>query len=220
MAGELDTASTRAYTELRSLILRQKLRPGERTSVAALAERMGIGRTPVKEAVTRLATEGLLEVSDRRGTYVPIISEADIVEMFALRRLLEGYAADLIAKKDGELDLSEPQRALETMAAISRVGIQTIKQRREFIETDVRFHAEIIALAGVSRLNRMYGLLDLHVQIAVYLAAPDREAMRLRQHEHEAIYAALVTRDAARLTTSLDQHARSVEQSVLMSLAE
>jgi len=67
------TATGQAYEGVLDLVLHYELRPGERTSVNLLAERLKLGRTPVKEAITRLQTEGLLSVAGRSGTTVNVI---------------------------------------------------------------------------------------------------------------------------------------------------
>ena len=97
LSGEPKAAFERAYDAILELIVRQELRPGQVTSVIALSDRLGIGRTPIKEAITRLATEGILNVRGRRGTYVARLEEQNVRHIFALRKLFENYAAPLAA---------------------------------------------------------------------------------------------------------------------------
>ena len=83
------SASDRAYSGIIDLVLHYELRSGERTSVNLLAKRLNLGRTPVKEAITRLQTEGLLSVAGRSGTIVKLINREETEQLFALRRALE-----------------------------------------------------------------------------------------------------------------------------------
>src|SRR6185437_3656381 len=88
------SAADLAYGGIIDLVLNSELRPGERTSVNLLAARLDLGRTPVKEAITRLQTEGLLSVAGRSGTMVNRIDHTQTEHLFALRNVLEDFAAD------------------------------------------------------------------------------------------------------------------------------
>src|SRR5690606_39498383 len=92
------TAADQAYNGIINLVLQHELRPGERTSVNLLARRLSLGRTPVKEAITRLQTEGLLSVVGRSGTMVNLVTRKETEQLFALRRTLEAFAADEAVK--------------------------------------------------------------------------------------------------------------------------
>ena len=97
-----DTAATRlvaehAYVELRDRIVTLQLPPGTVLREDELMSEMGIGRTPLREAVKRLALERLVEVQPRRGTFVSAVEAADIQNVTEVRAELEGYAAELAA---------------------------------------------------------------------------------------------------------------------------
>src|SRR5215203_6458274 len=87
----------RAYTELRDRIVTLHLPPGTVLREDALMEEMSIGRTPLREAVKRLALENLVEVQPRRGTFISAIEAADIQSITEVRAELEAYAAELAA---------------------------------------------------------------------------------------------------------------------------
>src|SRR5687768_16197969 len=97
-----DTTATRlvaehAYVELRDRIVTLHLPPGTVLREDELMDEMGIGRTPLREAVKRLALENLVDVQPRRGTFVSPVEAADIVSITEVRAELEGYAAELAA---------------------------------------------------------------------------------------------------------------------------
>src|SRR6185503_11904038 len=92
------TAADRAYARILDLILTRELRPNERTSVNSLADRLSLGRTPIKEAITRLETEGVLTVVGQSGTMVNGIGPDQVRQIFSLRRLLEDFAAKDVVK--------------------------------------------------------------------------------------------------------------------------
>src|ERR671910_3052834 len=89
----------RAYTELRDRIVTLRLPPGTVLREDDLMDELGIGRTPLREAVKRLALEGFVAVQPRRGTYVTEIDAAEIVHITEVRAELEGYAAALAARR-------------------------------------------------------------------------------------------------------------------------
>jgi DNA-binding GntR family transcriptional regulator len=119
--GEVTSArlfAERAYHELRDRIVTLRLPPGMVLREDALMRELGIGRTPLREAVKRLALENLVAVQPRRGTFVSAVESADIVHITEVRAELEAYAAELAA-----LRLEGPTRALarELRAEVDRL---------------------------------------------------------------------------------------------------
>src|SRR5215831_10122146 len=109
------SVSDEAYGKIIDLILTRELRPGERTSVNLLADRLGLGKTPIKEAITRLQTEGVLTVVGRSGTSVKNINAEEARQLFALRRALEEFAADETVKNITQSDITSLQRLLKVL---------------------------------------------------------------------------------------------------------
>src|SRR3979490_1464128 len=109
------SAADAAYSGIIDLVLNSELRPGERTSVNLLAARLDLGRTPVKEAITRLQTEGLLSVAGRSGTMVKQIDRDQTEQLFALRRALEDFAADFAVKNITAEDLNKIRQCLKDL---------------------------------------------------------------------------------------------------------
>lgn len=208
--------SDQAYDAIVNLILTYQLRLGERTSVAQLAERLKLGRTPVKEAIARLEAEGLLSVSGRSGTTVKEIDSESARQLFALRRHLEAFAVDEAVKYVTEEQLKELH------ALLTQLNWSTDAVPGHYVRSNVRFHAAIVACANNPTLNRLYGQIQLQTQIVVYLYhmtnSTKEKVIRTKYQEHVDIYDALVKRDAKRLRVLLDQHAATTERSVIDSL--
>ena len=118
--GEL--IAERAYLELRDRIVTLRLAPGTVLREDELMAELGIGRTPLREAVKRLALENLVAVQPRRGTFVSAVEAADIVHITEVRAELEGYAAELAARRmDGETR-RQAEALLERIRASQRDG--------------------------------------------------------------------------------------------------
>lgn len=206
------SAADMAYGGIIDLVLNSELRPGERTSVNLLAARLDLGRTPVKEAITRLQTEGLLSVAGRSGTMVNRTDYAQTEQLFALRRALEDFAADFAVQNATARDLQQIKRCLAKLGRSNTTS--------EFVRANVEFHSLIVAAAGNPFLIRFYGQLQIQLQIVTYLVRRgfDPKAAAARHREHTAIVKALEKRDASALKNALSTHVLTTERAILATL--
>ncbi len=211
-----------AHDAIIDLILSYRLRMGERTSVVQLADRLSLGRTPVKEAIARLETEGLLTVSGRSGTTVKEIDATTARQLFALRRLLEAFAVDDATQLVTSAELDELRQLLARLRWPRKGSSQLHQAEASFVRDNVRFHAAIVACAHNPTLDRLYAQVQLQAQIVVYIYRltenHKEQAMNERYRQHQAIYKALESRDAATLKRLLDEHSATTEAAVLESL--
>jgi DNA-binding GntR family transcriptional regulator len=128
----------RAYVELRDRIVTLRLAPGTVLREDALMAELGIGRTPLREAVKRLALENLVAVQPRRGTFVTDVDAADIVHITEVRAELEGYAAELAARR---MDKDARAEARALLAEIERPGPGSEDEDHDaLIRVDQRIH--------------------------------------------------------------------------------
>ncbi len=205
--------SDQAYDGIVDLILSHGLRPGERTSVNILAERLGLGRMPVKEAVNRLQSEGILSVKGRSGTTVTSIDPSDIPKMFALRALLEDHAAEEAAANVTDEEIAHIDELVALLGETSVSARNRAAADPRFIRANVALHGAVVAASHNRFLYRAYATLQLQFLIVAYLAErrQDLEAAKQRQHEHEAIAAALRARDGKKLKHALKTHREATE---------
>jgi DNA-binding GntR family transcriptional regulator len=209
-----------AYRKIRAMILRSQLRAGEKTSVARLANAIGIGRTPVKEAITRLTAEGLLHVSERSGTFVARLSPEDVQHLFDLRKLYENYAAEAAIERVTQEQIDKLDSLLTVLEQESLSKPSSERSVVRFIDADVLLHKEIIAAAGNPYLLHHYSLLNLHLQVATYLIRHHSAKAQERHNEHVEIVEALRNRDLLTLRKVLSRHATRVEYGILDSMRE
>ncbi len=214
------SASDAAYAGIVDLILTQGLRPGERTSVNLLATRLGLGRMPVKEAVNRLGGEGILSIKGRSGTTVTEVDGVSAAHMFALRRSLEDLAADTAVTSATEADFCLVSRLVVEMRVASVDEPDAFGAGPRFVRANAQFHAAVVGAAHNPFLDRAFGQLQLQFQIVAYLSQRgfDPEIACRRQAEHEDIVASLLSRDAAKLRSSLRNHSASTERSLARHL--
>lgn len=193
---------------IRSLIQSGELRPGARIHEGELADRFGISRTPLREAIKILATEGLLELLPNRGARVVIIAEAEIDEMLEVIAGLEATAGELACQRITPEALGAIRDLHEAMVRAHEAG-----DIAGYLDHNRAIHEGIVAAAGNATLAAVYTSLSGRVQRARYVA---RKTEAQRGHaiaDHERIFALLQARDGPGLGALLRAHvlARKVE---------
>lgn len=146
-----DTRTQQAYQTLKSLIMDNTLKPSASYLEAELADRLGMSRTPVREAALQLESEGFLSIRPRHGITILPISIEDMTEIYELLTELEPYAAERVARNG----LSEAQRD----ALMVHVNAMEAALERDdlvsWAHADEAFHMNLVRLAGNDRLSRM-----------------------------------------------------------------
>lgn len=209
--------SEKVYAVLKEKILRRELKPGEKVMVDEIAHQLGVSRTPVKDAVNRLALEGLVEKVARRGTFVTPLTSRDVVELFDLRLLLELYAAQqLLENGRAGLFLAEMGKC---MADIEKaINGDEYLNYEAFISRDRDLHLSLVRLAENNHLLQIYQGLNIHIQIARAHYLSNVEGALQAQQEHEAIYGAFSSGDWEQVKKALSTHINNVKAGALKSL--
>jgi GntR family transcriptional regulator, rspAB operon transcriptional repressor len=206
------------YQALKQAIVNSMLRPGERLDIDELAGKLGVSLTPVRGAVQRLATEGLIEIRPRSGTFVASLSARDIDETLRIRCALECLAAeDVIANLT-----PEDVRRLKQLLRELRRPVRSEADRAAHESANRELHRAMIRGSGNRRLCEMYDLLDTHLKIARIHASETGWPARLRDEraEHEAIVEAIVQRDTAGLQSALRSHIYRARDAMMAALRE
>ena len=200
----LARASDSVFQILREGILTQIFKPGERLNVHDLAARFGVSLTPVKDAINRLAAQGLIEIKPRSGTFVTAISPRDVAETFEIRAALECLAAERMLTRVTPGDV---ERFRKLVADLEK-PITTEKQRVFHEAKNIEFHALIVELSVNRKLIEMYGSLNAHIQIArIHDNRREwTERMEQERKEHREIFLAIEARNCKRLVETLNGH--------------
>lgn len=180
-----ESLSTRTYHELRDAVLRRIIPPGTRLIETDLARQLGVSRTPVRDALARLATEGMADTLPSGGIVVRDIQN-ELADIYGLRQVLEGYAARLAATR------IQP-RELEQLAQISRDMRASIDAGALQDQADLNnaFHLQIATASRSSRLIKMINDYREYFLNHGVLGLYDREAMLRSYEQHEQIVRAL-----------------------------
>lgn len=200
---------------LRDLIVEGELAPGSRVPERALCERFAVSRTPLREALKVLASEGLLNLLPNRGAVVARLTPDDLDEMFPVMGALEALSGELACARITDEQIAEI-RALHYQMVLHYAR----RELPQYFRLNQRIHELIMDAAGNSTLTRMYGSLAGRIRRARYVANMTRTRWDQAVEEHEAILDALSHRDSARLSRILRLHLQNkcetVKESLLM----
>lgn len=200
--------------QLRDLIVQGELAPETKLNERVLAERLGTSRTPLREAIKFLASEGLVELLPHRGAVVAPLKPEKMKEVFVVLGALEALAGDLACRNATEADIAEIRALHYHMLAHHARG-----ELASYFRYNQQIHIKLMACAGNATLAQVYGGLNAHVKRARYLANLSPERWDKAVQEHEDILAALVRRDGARLQTLLRDHLANKLVLVMEALA-
>ena len=194
-------ASLVATEVIREAIMDGTLSPGQRLKEEELARELGISRTPVREALLILQTEGMIEAAPNRGAAVRSFDAADLGEMYLLRAAVEGLAARLAAERVTARSLSKLRRSCDRFEAVCAGG--TLK---ELVRDNLHFHDTILEIAGSERIAHLVrSVTVLPLVYKSYLWYSPSQKL-ISAHHHRLIVYALEARDPERAESVMKQH--------------
>jgi DNA-binding GntR family transcriptional regulator len=208
------TLPQNAAERLRQMILEGELAPGERLNERALGERLGISRTPLREALRMLASESLVRVEPNRGAAVAPLDRKDIENTFEVLAALEGLAGELAAARITQTELAEIKALHFEMRAHHARG-----DRAAYFAANQAIHARIARAGGNDVLGETFEKLNARVKRVRYAANLSRQRWDKAVDEHDRIVAALEARDGPALREILEAHLAGKRESVLAAFA-
>ncbi|MSU65366.1 MAG: GntR family transcriptional regulator [Opitutus sp.] len=207
-----------AYDYIRKRILSGKIPPGSSLMTNDLATELRISRTPIRDALRQLETDGLVIIKPRLEASVKTMDPKEFKDMCGLRLALESHAASLAAQNRTTSDLQEIHDACESMRIlVAQIAKMDENKSRiaDLVLADVRFHVGIIAAAKNDLIKEE--ILRLHLINRVVSGPPpvlpekrDRDKLASVLKSHEEIYAAIEARDADAAKTSMEKHIQGI----------
>lgn len=185
--------------QLRQRIFSGELRPGDWIDELKIAEEYGISRTPLREALKVLATEGLITMKVRRGAYVTETSPKDLADVYHLMALLETDAAETVARRGSDAGMAE-------LSALHEELESSLSNTARFFDINERFHMRLLELADNRWQLQM--VQDLRKVMKLHRQSSLQKAGRLEQSlaEHRELMAALLARDEAKAAACMRMH--------------
>lgn len=199
--------------ELKHLIYSGVLKPGERLNEAALAVRMGTSRGPIREAIRILTGLGLVKAVVNRGVFVKQISVREMLEIYELRALVFGFAAERATEQVNEKYKAQFELLLNQMDLACEA-----EDGDRYYALNLQFHALVLVLSNNQRAHQTYDdyVKELHLYRRSYFNAPGN--MRRSNLEHRAIFEAIVKGAKAKAKSAAERHVLSGRERLLSSI--
>lgn len=202
-----------AAERLRTLIVEGELAPGTKLNERELSERLGVSRTPLREAFRMLAAEGLLVQLPNRGVQVALLSAEDVRDAFEVMAALEGLAGELVVARVTDAEV-EGFRALQAEMEAAHAA----HDLPAYYRVNREVHDRLNAIAANPVLAGTYRALNARLHALRFRSNLNQAKWDRAVAEHRSMIAALAARDGAALRDLLVRHLRAKQQAVLASM--
>lgn len=201
------------FNTLRKGILTGELKPGERLMEIHLANRLGVSRTPIREAIRKLELEGLVTMIPRRGAEVANITEKNLKDVLEVRRALESLAIELACERITE----EKRRLLEEKLLQVEEAVRT-KDTGAIASADVAFHDTIVEATGNDRLVQLVS--NLGEQMYRYRFEYIKDVSKHSQimSEHKIMFNCIISKDKENAAQTVKTHIDNQEESIMRKI--
>lgn len=200
------------FNTLRQAILTGDLKPGERLMEIHLANRLGVSRTPIREAIRKLELEGLVTMIPRRGAEVAQITEKCMSDVLEVRRTLDALCAELACDRIAPEGLADLKEACEHFSRTVRQGEADIKS---IAQADVRLHDIIVQATGNERLVQLINNLSEQMYRYRFEYLKDSSQHERLVEEHRIIYESLVKKDKKTASEAAKMHIDNQERAIM-----
>ena len=203
------------FNTLRESILKGEMKPGERLMEIHLADKLGVSRTPIREAIRKLELEGLVTMIPRRGAEVAQISPKGLQDVLEVRQALDALAMELACERITQEEIRRLRHACDRFREVTRT-----RDAVQIAQADVELHDIIVQAGGNERLAQMVG--NLSHQMYRYRLEYIKD---ISQHgrlieEHEEIFRCVSTRDREAGARAIKMHIYNQEQSILTQIGQ
>ncbi len=201
------------FKTLRQAILKGELKPGERLMEIHLADRLGVSRTPIREAIRKLELEGLVTMIPRRGAEVARITEKNMRDVLEVRRALDAFSCELACDRITRQEEEELHKACEEFAAATETMDATV-----IVAADVKLHDIIVRAAGNERLTELINNLSEQMYRYRFEYIKDTNNFDRLIEEHRIIYESIRKKDKQTAAQTAKLHIDNQERSILSLL--
>ena len=210
---DVSNINEKVYNYIKTNIINYNYPPGYNLNLNQLSEMLGVSHTPIKDALFRLAGEGLVEIAPRKGTYVKDVTLEDIHEILQVRLILETEAVGAITAGLTDEQLSRFTGLYGQMISV-RVGENDVASYKAYMERDSEFHLLFFQILGNQRLLNIYRNLNAHIQIVRFRLLDRRGKNVTTDQEHERILEALRERNPEKAKEAVRKHLLSLDKAL------
>lgn len=201
------------FNTLRKAILTGELKPGERLMEIHLANRLGVSRTPIREAIRKLELEGLVTMIPRRGAEVAQITEKSLKDVLEVRRALDALCAELACDRISDGEKEKLRQACKEFEQATRTGDATT-----IAAADVAFHDIIVEATGNKRLIQLINNLSEQMYRYRFEYIKDESGHDNLVSEHRMIYESIIRQDKVKAAEAAKLHIDNQEKSVIRQI--
>lgn len=201
------------FNTLRQAILTGELKPGERLMEIHLAERLGVSRTPIREAIRKLELEGLVTMIPRRGAEVAQITEKSMNDVLEVRRALDALCVELACDRITDEDLENLRLACDSFEAAVRT-----KDAKKIAQADVALHDIIVHATGNQRLIQLVNNLSEQMYRYRFEYIKDSSQHETLIEEHRIIYQSIVQKDKETAAAAARTHIDNQEKAIIRQI--
>ncbi len=201
------------FNTLRQAILTGELKPGERLMEIHLAEKLGVSRTPVREAIHKLELEGLVTMSPRRGAAVAQITEKSMSDVLEVRRAMDALCAELACERISDEELEQLKKACEEFEKATQT-----KDVKLIAQADVNLHDIILQATGNQRLVQLVNNLSEQMYRYRFEYIKDFSQHENLVEEHRMIYEGLLERDKERASKAAKLHIDNQKKTIIRQI--
>lgn len=201
------------FNTLRQAILTGELKPGERLMEIHLANRLGVSRTPIREAIRKLELEGLVTMIPRRGAEVAQITEKSLQDVLEVRRALDALSVELACDRIGEEALEELRKACDAFEEATGT-----KDTKKIAQADVALHDIIVQATDNKRLIQLVNNLAEQMYRYRFEYIKDVNSHEQLVEEHRIIYESIRSKDKATAANTAKLHIDNQEKSIMKQL--
>jgi DNA-binding GntR family transcriptional regulator len=201
------------FNTLRQAILTGELKPGERLMEIHLANKLGVSRTPIREAIHKLELEGLVTIIPRRGAEVAQITEKSMNDVLEVRRALDALCAELACDRIDEEGLERLKSACGQFEAAIRT-----KNAKEITRADVELHDIIVQATGNQRLIQLVNNLSEQMYRYRFEYIKDTSQHETLAEEHRIIYESILRKDKKTAAEAAKIHIDNQEKAIIRQI--
>jgi len=209
--SDYELLSKKVYRALKERIIEEDLKPGEKILEVNIAEQLGVSRTPIREALRELAAEGFVKMIPNQGMVVSNISIEEIKEVLQIRKLLEGFAASIAAKKINKGEIKKLEKIIEKMnISISKDNVLV------YSDLNGEFHNLILKVCGNKRLIKICtNLSGADHRFRIRALRDNSKRLKYSIKEHQKIVDALKRKDPEQADRLSQKHIENVLVNIL-----
>ena len=199
--GGSQPLSSSLFSRLQTDILTGKIRSGEKLTEQRICEQYSVSRTPVREALRQLETDGLIESIPNRGAYVIGFSSQDIEDMYQLRKIYEIQAVRWAIERITDEELDQLEETFEFMEFYTMKG-----DKEKMLNINTHFHQLIYSASHNRMLQHLLASYQIYIKHIRTSSRSDKEYLKLVLEEHRAIFEAIKARDVRAAALAMEIH--------------